>query len=117
MPGSHGLADQGAQFGVGIEIREALAQVDGLVLDGEPAHDSENRGADIGQLGSDHGNGRNVDKQWECVSRKYPTNSSRSSAPAGARVRACRWTGGRGLYAVAMAASVTCETSEKSHIG
>ncbi|CFN65036.1 Uncharacterised protein [Bordetella pertussis] len=84
------------------------------MLDGEPAHDSENRGADIGQLGSDHGNGRNVDKQWECVSRKYPTNSSRSSAPR-RRPRAGLADGpvAAVFYAVAMAASVTCETSEK----
>ena len=55
MTVGHGLGDQRAQGGIRIEVREALAQVDGLVLDGQAAHDGEDGGADVGKFGSDHG--------------------------------------------------------------
>ncbi|MNE95673.1 hypothetical protein D3C80_1937910 [compost metagenome] len=51
----HGLGHQRTQRGVGIEVRKALAQVDGLVFDGQAAHDGEDGGADVGKFGSDHG--------------------------------------------------------------
>jgi len=55
MPVRHGLRDQRAQRWVGIKVGKALTQVDGLVLDGQAAHDGEDGGANVGKFGSDHG--------------------------------------------------------------
>ncbi|MNT36997.1 hypothetical protein D3C72_1731120 [compost metagenome] len=44
----HRLGHERAQRGVRIEIRKALAKVDGLVFDGQAAHHGEDGGADVG---------------------------------------------------------------------
>lgn len=58
----HRAGHERAQRGVWIEVRKALAQVDGLVFDGQAAHHGEDGGADVGKFGSDHG-GRE-DERW-----------------------------------------------------
>ena len=47
------FAEQCAQFGRTIKIREALRQIDRVVLRRELRHGSENRSADIGEFGGD----------------------------------------------------------------
>jgi len=45
----HGLRDRVDQARVALEIREALAQVDGAFFGGQGGHDGEDGGADLGQ--------------------------------------------------------------------
>ncbi|MNN74737.1 hypothetical protein D3C81_1909680 [compost metagenome] len=55
MAFGHRAGHQRAQRRIRIEVRKALAQVDGLVFDGQAAHHGEDGGADVGKFGSDHG--------------------------------------------------------------
>lgn len=48
MPLFHGLAYQVNKLRVGIEIWKALAEVDGIVVDGHLAHDGKYGGSHVG---------------------------------------------------------------------